>query len=165
MQSHAYKLARGYWLVAVLVLLFGGSKAQAQEIEGTWRLVMRKLPDGTIQKPPEAQGAATWHSGLRDLVLFGRTAEGKPWSASLISRYKLSPTEYTETLLESVVDDGSGKLPVYEFSKETKAVPITRDGQRIAFKPPFEPVSFGFEANKFTATMERDFVDYWERVH
>jgi hypothetical protein len=59
----------GWWLVAVLVLLSSGI-AQAQEIEGTWRLVMRKLPDGKTQVPPAIQGAYTVHNGLQNLNVF-----------------------------------------------------------------------------------------------
>jgi hypothetical protein len=79
-------------------------------------------------------------------------------------------TEYTETLLVFALDDGSGKPAIYNLMGGTKTVPITRDGLRIAFKPPFDPPSFVFEGDKFTATLARavgplpPFVDYWERV-
>src|ERR1700758_5583820 len=107
MQSRTCKPARGYWLVALLLLIFCGV-AQAQELEGTWKLVMRKLPDGTTQVPPAVQGAGTWYNGLRSLVVFWHTPEGKPALASVISTYKLSDTEYTETQSLLAVDDGSG---------------------------------------------------------
>ncbi len=45
----------GFWLVLVLLLPFCGV-AQAQELEGSWKLIMRKLPDGTTQLPPAVQG-------------------------------------------------------------------------------------------------------------
>jgi hypothetical protein len=169
MQSRTCKSPRGYWLVALLLSIFCGV-AQAQELEGTWKLVMRKLPDGTTQVPPAVQGAATWRSGLRSLVVFWHTAEGKPFLVSYICTYKLSGTEYTETPLLQAWDDGSGKPPTYNPTGGTKTVPITRDGPRIAFNPPFDPPSFVFEGDKFTATLEKamgpltPFVDYWERV-
>jgi hypothetical protein len=37
---------------AIALLLLGCGIAQAQELEGSWRLAMRKLPDGTTQVPP-----------------------------------------------------------------------------------------------------------------
>jgi hypothetical protein len=162
MKSRTYMAGRAIGLF-LLSLMFCGI-AQAQEIEGTWKLVMRKLSDGTTQTPPTAQGAATWHNGLRTLVVYGHTPEGKPWCLSLISSYKISGTEWTETRLLSVNDDPGGKGPVYNQTTETKTTPVTRDGPRIAFKPAFEPVSYAFEGDKWTATLEGVFVDYWERV-
>lgn len=163
MTSHRTKPRALFWFAAALLLLFCGA-AQAQEIEGTWKLVLRKLPDGTTQVPPTAQGAATFHDGLCNLVVFGHTPEGKPWSFVLISNYKLAGSEWTETLLAHLFDDGTGKLPVYNFTPDTKTAPVTRDGQRIAFKSPFAPPSYVFEGDKWTATLEGVLVDYWERV-
>jgi hypothetical protein len=163
MLSRTYQLARGYWLVAVLVLLSCGI-AQAQETEGTWKLVMRKLPDGTTLVPPAVQGATTRENGQWSRVVFWHTPEGKPASFSAISNYKLSETEYTETLLFSVLDDGSGKAPAYNLTPKTQSVPVTREGRRIAYKLPFDPPSVVIEGDKFTATAEGRFVDYWERV-
>lgn len=156
------KPVRTCLLVAVLLLLTFGL-AQAQEIEGTWKLVMRKLHDGTAQTPPAVQGAATWHNGLRSLIVDGYLPEGKLWCLSLISSYKISGTEWTETLLLSAVDDGSGK-PAYGLTGGSKTSPVTHEGSRISFKPGFEPVTYAFEGDKWTATLEGAFVDYWERV-
>ena len=156
------KPVRSCLLVAVLSLLTFGT-AQAQEIEGTWKLVMRKLQDGTTQTPPAVQGAATWHSGLRSLIVDGYFPDGKLWCLSLISSYKISATEWTETLLLSADDDGSGK-PVYGLTGGSKTSPVTHEGSRISFKPGFEPVTYAFEGDKWTATLEGAFVDYWERV-
>ena len=122
MQSRTGRPRLAVLLASFLLLLFCGV-AQAQQFEGTWKLVMRKLPDGATQTPPAVQGAATLHNGLRNLVVEGRTPEGKPWSFSLISNYKLSGTEWTETLLFSVLDDGSGKAPTYNLAGDTKTAP------------------------------------------
>ena len=85
------------------------------------------------------------------------------WRLSLISSYKISATEWTETLLLSAVDDGSGK-PAYGLTGGSKTSPVTHEGSRISFKPGFEPVTYAFEGDKWTATLEGAFVDYWERV-
>jgi hypothetical protein len=45
MTSRNLRLRRSFWF-AIALLLMGCGIAQAQELEGTWRLVMRKLPDG-----------------------------------------------------------------------------------------------------------------------
>jgi hypothetical protein len=153
----------GWWLVAVLVLLSSGI-AQAQEIEGTWRLVMRKLPDGKTQVPPAIQGAYTVHNGLQNLNVFWRTPEGKPASYSRISTYKMSATEYTETLLFTAMNDGSDKPPTYNLTGSTESTPVAREGGRLAFKLPFDEPSLVFEGDKSTATAGGEFVDYWERV-
>ena len=163
MRSRMHKLTRGYWLVAVLVLLFCGV-AQARDIEGAWRLVMRKLPDGTTLVPPAIHGSATTHAGVSSRIVFWHTPDGKPAFVSAISNVKMSETEYTEKLLFMVFDDGSGKPPVYNLAGDTKTSPITHDGQRITYKLPFDPPSVTIDGDKSTATAEGAFVDYWERV-
>ena len=163
MQWRPYKPVRACWLVAVLVLLSCGL-AQAQEFEGAWKLTMRKLPDGTTLMPPAVQGAIIVQAGLLTRIVFWHTPEGKPASFSGVSTYKMSPAEYTETLLFSAFDDGSGKAPVYNQTPQIKSTPVTREGGRIAFKLPFDPPSVVIEGDKWTATAEGRFVDYFERT-
>jgi hypothetical protein len=163
MQWRPYKPVRACWLVAVLVLLSCGL-AQAQEVEGAWKLTMRKLPDGTTLTPPAVQGAVVLQGGILTRVIFWHTPEGKQASVSRVSTYKMSPAEYTETFLFSALDDGSGKAPVYNQTPETKSTPVTREGGRIAFKLPFDPPSVVIEGDKWTATAEGRFVDYFERA-
>ena len=150
------------WL-AVLVLL-SCSLAQAQEFEGVWKLTARKLPNGTTLTPPAVQGAIMCQSGVWTRVVFWHTPEGKPASFSAVSTYKFAPAEYTETLLFSASDDGSGKPPAYSQTAQTKSTPVTREGGRLAFKLPFDRPSVAIEGDKMTATGENVFVDYWERV-
>jgi hypothetical protein len=157
------------WFVAALVVLSCGL-AQAQEFEGVWKLTARKLPSGTTLTPPAVQGAIMCQSGVWTRVVFSHTPEGKPASFSAVSTYKFSPTEYTETLLFSVLDDGSGKPPTYSQTPETKSTPVKREGGQLAFKLPFDPPSVVIEGDKMTATAESPrgggpgFIDYWERV-
>jgi hypothetical protein len=164
MTSRNLRLGRSFWF-AVALLLMGCGIAQAQELESTWKLAMRKLPDGTTMVPPAVQGAITWHNGLLQRIVFWHTPEGKLTSFSGVSTYKISGTDYSETLLFSVLDDGSGKAPAYNLTTETKSASVTREGGRIAFKLPFDPPSVVIEDMKMTATAEGQFVDYWERVH
>ena len=151
------------WLVAALVLI-SYSFAQAQEFEGAWKLTARKLPNGTTLTPPAVQGAIMCQSGVWTRIVFWHTPQGKPASFSATSTYKLAPAEYSETLLFSASDDGSGKPPTYSETAQTKGTPVTREGGRLAFKLPFDPVSVVFEGDKMTATAENQFIDYWERV-
>jgi hypothetical protein len=153
-------------LFASFVLLGICGAAQAQELEGTWKLVMRKLPDGTKLAPPAVLGLYTVHDGLQTVNVFWRTPEGNPVSYARISTYKLSDTEYAETLLFSAFDEGNGKPPTYNLKGDTEKTSVTRDGSRIAFQLPFGEPSVVFEGDKFTATLQGpNVVDYWERVH
>jgi hypothetical protein len=163
MQWHPQKLVRTCWSVAALILLSCGL-AQAQEFEGAWKLTMRKLPNGTTLTPPAVQGAIMCQAGLWTRVVFWHTPEGKPASFSAVSTYKFSPTEYTETLLFSASDAGSGKPPAYSQTPQTKNTPVTRESGRMAFKLPFDPPSVVIEGDKMTATAESRFIDYWEPV-
>jgi hypothetical protein len=163
MRSRSRKPGRAISFVSVLLLLFCGL-AQGQELEGTWKLVMRKLPDGTTQAPPAVLGAYTAQNGLQNLNVFWHTPEGKPASFSKIATYKMAGTDFTETLLFTAMNDGSGKPTAYNLTGATESTPVAREGGRLAFKLPFDEPSVVFEGDKFTATLEGAFVDYWERV-
>jgi hypothetical protein len=164
MASRSLRLGHSIWF-AIALLLMGYGIAQAQELEGAWKLAMRKLPDGTTMVPPAVQGALAWQNGQLQRNVLWHTPEGKPASFSGVSTYKTSGTDYSETLLFSVLDDGSGKAPAYTLTAETRSAAVTREGGRVAFKLPFDPPSVVIEDKKMTATAEGQFVDYWERVH
>ncbi len=151
-------------LLASFLLLPCCGPAHAQEMDGTWKLVMRKLPDGTTQVPPAVLGAYTVHNGLQNLNVFWHTPEGKPASFSRISAYKMSATDYTETLLFTAMNDGSGKPTTYNLTGASESTPVAREDGRLAFTLPFGEPSVVFEGDKLTATLEGQFVDYWERV-
>jgi len=61
-------------------------------------------------------------------------------------------------------DQPGGKDIVYDLSEKTQSAPVKMAGGRIAFKPPFDPPALVFEGNKMTATLEKEFVDVWEKV-
>ena len=151
-------------LVGLMVSLSFATFALADGIEGTWRLIKRDLPDGTVQTPPTVVGLSTTTNGLRHLNVFWKTPDGKPASIGVISKVKLTANEYTETLIAFTLDDGSGNPAVYNFSRETKTAAVMREGGRISYKLPFDPPSVVYEGDKLTATAEGAFVDYWERV-
>ena len=162
MQWRPGKLLWTGWLAALIMLCC--SLAQAQEFEGVWKLTTRKLPNEATLTPPAVEGAIMCQSGVWTRVVFWHTPEGKPASFSAVSTYKLAPAEYTETLLFSASDDGSGKPTAYSQTPQTKSTAVTREGGRLAFKLPFDPPSVAIEGDKMTATAENLFVDYWERV-
>jgi hypothetical protein len=150
-------------LVIGLILL-SATLAFADGIEGTWRLIKRELPDGTVQTPPTVVGLSTSTNGLRHLNVFWHTPDGKPASIGVISKIKVTATEYTETLIAFTLDDGSGQPAIYNFSGETRTAPVTTEDRRISFKLPFDPPAVVYEGDKLTATLEGAFVDYWERL-
>jgi hypothetical protein len=136
----------------------------APSIEGTYRLVSRRTPDGTMLRPPEVMGLFTYTKTHRNFNILQRDAAGTFRSFSVVSTYTLTAMEYTETLLFSVrTDQTGGKDPVYDVSGQAGRAPVTVEGGRIQFKPPFDPPSFVFEGNTLTATLDGR-VDVWEKV-
>jgi hypothetical protein len=139
--------------------------AQGSEIEGTWRLVMRELPDGKKIKPPEVLGLASLANGNRNLNVVWRTPDGKIASVSVISTYKVTGSEYSETMLYSrLVDPSNPQGMLLNVSGETKTVPLKKEGGKIQYKLPFDPPMVVVDGDKITATAEGAFTDYWERV-
>jgi hypothetical protein len=149
-----------------MVLLFAlSASAQAPSIEGTYQLLSRKLPDGTMLRPPGIMGLFTYTKTHRNFNIVRKDATGKFASRSMVSTYKLTATEYSETLLFSIVNNQiGGKDIVYDLSGQTRSAPVTVEGGRIQIKLPFESVSVVFEGNKITATTAEGNVDVWEKV-
>jgi hypothetical protein len=148
------------------VLLFAlPAAAQTPSIEGTYQLTSRKLPDGTMLKPPDIMGLYTFTKTHINFNIVRKDATGKFASFSHVSTYKLTATEYSETRLFSIrTDQIGGKDIVYDHSGKTQSAPVKMEGGRIQFKHPFEPPSLVFEGNKITATAEGSFVDVWEKA-
>jgi hypothetical protein len=152
-------------LVAIVVLFVSAAAAQAPSIEGTYQLVSRTLPNGTVLKPPDIMGLLTYTKTHRNFNIVIKDATGKFYSYSLVSTYKLTPTEFSETRLFSILNDQpGGKDIVYDLSGKTQSVPVTMEGGRLQFKPPFDPPALVFEGNKMTATLDGGFADVWEKV-
>ena len=148
-------------LIVSLTLL---TCAYADNPDGTYRLVMRKLSDGTVLTPPAVEGMGTFKNGIYQLSLFWRTPDGKPASLSRISKWEWSETEVAATPLALMFDDGSGKPPAYEVGGETRRMPVTRLGTRVSHQHPLDPVFMVWDGDKETATIEGVLVDTWERV-
>ena len=151
-------------LVGMVLLFALSASAQAPSIEGTYQLISRKLPDGTMLRPPDVMGLWTYTKSHYNFNIVRKDATGKFASRSSVSTYKLTATEYSETLLFSIVNNQiGGKDIVYDLSGQTRSAPVTVEGGRIQFKLPFAPPSVVFEGNKITATFEGS-VDVWEKV-
>jgi hypothetical protein len=151
-------------LVGIVLFFAIAASAQTPSIEGTYQLISRQLPDGTMRKPPNIMGLFTYTKSHRNFNIVLKDATGKFYSFSLVSTYTLTATEYSETILFSILNDQiGGKDIVYELSGKTQSVPVKIEGGRIQFKPPFDPPLLVFEGNKITATAEGRFVDVWEK--
>ena len=145
----------------------GQQQATSQEpsIEGTYKLVSRELPDGTMQGPPDVMGLLTYTKSYRNFNILVRDADGKFLSFSLVSTYKLTASEYSETAIYSITNDEIGGQEInYDLSGSSQSVPVTMEGGRIEIDLPFDPVILVIEGSKVTATAEGMFVDTWEKV-
>jgi len=151
-------------LAGLVISLSLYALAHADNPEGTYRLKMRKLTDGTVLTPPAVEGMSTFKNGVYQLIVFWHTPDGKPASLASLSKWEWSEKELAAKPIFAVFDDGSGKLPVYAEGGATKRVPVTRQGGRVSHPHPIDPVFMVWEGDTETATLEGVFTDYWERV-
>jgi hypothetical protein len=164
-RHHRYRFS---WLVAsvVFVGIFSASQGAAQDfgIDGTYRLAKRQIVGGPTLTPPAVMGLSTYSKGARNINVLWHTPDGKLASVSTAATYKLTTTEYIETLLFNRFDDpSSGQPAVYSVGGPTTTQPVKRDGRKIQFTPPATP-TLVFDGDSFTATLEGIFVDYWEKI-
>ena len=142
----------------------------APNIEGTYQLVRRDLPDGTVQLPPVLKGMLTYTKEFRNFSVVWSDEEGRFYSECYAARYTLTDAEYTETSEYLIVDDQiGGKEISYDLSNVTAKSPVTVDGGRISFALPesFEralSIVVEFDGDTLKATGKDLFVDYWEKV-
>ncbi len=156
-------------LSIIMILVFSfttiAQEKQMQEaptIEGTYKLVKRVLSDGTTAT--DAMGLLTYTKTHRNFNVIWKNKDGKFFSYSLVSTYKLTPTEYSETKIFSIMNDQiGGKEIQYDLSAPSETVPVTMEDGKIMFELPFDPVSVTLDGNKVIAK-NPDFTDYWEKV-
>jgi hypothetical protein len=140
------------------------SIAKIPSITGTYKFISRTLPDGTIIKPPMANGIQTFTKNERNFNVMWTDKDGKHFSYSVYSTYKLTDKDYTESIIFGIMNDEiSGKGLTY-ITDQTKTVPVTFDGENLSFKLPFDPPAVTFKDNKMIATAEEMFTDYWEKI-
>lgn len=131
-------------------------------IEGTYKLVKRVLADGSTAK--DVMGMATYTKTTRNFNVLWKNSEGKFFSYSLVSTYKLTAKEYSETIVFSIMNDQiGGKEIKYDLSGPSQTVPVTTEDGKMTFKLPFDPVTVTLTGNTFIAK-NPDFTDYWEKV-
>jgi len=135
-------------------------------IDGTYQLVSRvQLADSTTVMPPDVVGMATYQKEYRQTVIAWRDANGLVFASSVIAKYFLTDTSYTETIIYSATHDEIHSQPVkYNFEERSLSVPLKKVGAKISFMLPFGPASLVFEKDKLTSTVEGVSVDSWERI-
>ena len=80
----------------------------APNIEGTYQLVRRELPDGTVQFPPAMKGMITYTKEFRNFSVVWKDDQGRFYSECYVARYTLTDQEYAETSEYLIVDDQIG---------------------------------------------------------
>ncbi len=142
----------------------------APSIEGTYQLVRRELPDGTVQHPPAVKGLLTYTKEFRNFSVVWKNEKGKHYSESYVARYTLSDKQYSETQEYLIVDDQIGGKGIrYDLSNNAASSPVSLEGGRIQFAlpQPFEKalsVTLEFDGRQVKATGKDLFIDYWEKV-
>lgn len=146
------------------------NRSQLSNVQGTYRLVHRELPDGKVQRPPEVLGIFAYTKTHRYSTVVWKDASGKVYSETYLAEYKLTESEYSETMVYLTVDDQiSGKATQHEFSGPSASSPVEVKGNIVKIIPPqsFEKafsLTFEFEKDTLKATAPGLFVDYWEKV-
>jgi hypothetical protein len=136
------------------------------ELEGSYKLVYRELPDGTKQSQPDVMGLMTYTKEFRNFNVYWKDAEGKSFSISYVASYKLTDEEYSEKSIYYMENDEiNGNKLRYDFSglSGTSTVSV-RDGRMEFCLPLHDEPCVVFEGDKFTASKPSVFVDYWEKV-
>ncbi len=142
----------------------------ASSIEGSYQLVRRELPDGTVQFPPDLKGMLTYTREFRNFSVVWKDDEGRFYSECYVARYVLSDQEYTETSEYLIVNDQiGGKGISYDLSNAIARSPVTYDDGRICFAAPhpFEKalsITLEFDGAQLKASGKDLFMDYWEKV-
>lgn len=112
--------------------------------------------------PPAINAIITFTAEFRNFSFMEMSPEGVPITINAMSRYTLSDTEYTEELIFRVVTNGEEAM--YEGPGATGTSPVTMDGDEITWMMPLNEPAISFSGDTFTATLEGEFVDHWERV-
>lgn len=142
----------------------------APTIEGSYQLVRRELPDGTVVQPPAVKGMITYTKKFRNFSVLWKDENGKFYSECYVARYTLTDRDYTETSAYLIVhDEIGGKGIHYDLSPKTAKTEVSHEDGRISFDlpQPFErelAIRAEFEGNTLKATGKDLFIDYWERV-
>ena len=152
-------------VVAVVFMLANTAAAEKISLEGTYRLVSRQLPDGTIKSSPDVLGLLSFTKTHRNLQVVWKGANGILCSYSLASTYSFTPAKYTEKVLFTSLNDyTTGQKIAFDLVKRNQTVQIISAAEIDAAKTPFEPPTMVIDGNRIITTAEGMFIDEWERI-
>jgi len=77
----------------------------ALNIEWTYQLICRELPDGTVQLPPIVKGMFTYTKESRNFSVECQDNHDQFYSECYVARYTLTDKEYSETAEYLIADD------------------------------------------------------------
>jgi len=139
---------------------------EMKKLEGTYRLEWRRLPDGSVVKPPMVSGFLSFSKKYRNFNVMWRDDKGEIVSISSASEYDMDEKGYKETNIYYMMNDPSkGAGPEYDLShKSGKAKVVTSKGH-IEFKFPLhdEPDAV-IDGDELVATRKGEFEDHWKKV-
>lgn len=168
--SPSQRILLSLGLMVLVVAAIGAVTTESQStqpnIEGTYRLVKRDLPNGGSQQAPAVIGLMTFTRECRNFNIYWNGEGGKRFSISAISKYSLDADTYRETNVYYLVNDEiGGKGLSYDLASDSRSSPVTRSQAGIEFQLPLhgEP-KLVFTDKGFTASREGEFVDHWERI-
>ncbi|NIO22082.1 MAG: hypothetical protein GTN76_15470 [Candidatus Aenigmarchaeota archaeon] len=160
--------------VAILIAMFvvfsrvgnAGDMGSTPGIEGTYKLVLRELPDGKQLRHPDVVGYMTYTKKYRNFNIYWKNTQGKAFSISYVASYDLNDKEYSEKSIYYLENNEIDGKPIkYDLTGPTGSSPVTRKDGRVEFQLPLYGEPFGaFEGTKFTASRKGAFVDHWEKV-
>ena len=131
-----------------------------------YRPFPQKSPDPALTDGcPGHNRPADFHQNSPELQRRLETADGKKSSLSIVSTYKLTDKDYSEIQLYVLQNDElTGKGLTYDFSGQSRTVPISMQGGSIKIKMPFDPATVTFSGNKIIGVADAMFTDDWEKI-
>lgn len=138
---------------------------QAASIDGTYELVRRVLPNGTVLRPPDVMALYTLSRGRFSLNLFFKNPDGTLASESSIGRYSFDRERYCEWISYTTrnnLDQPGVTNTAPALAQHCAAVAVRR--RRYEFSPPGEGVAMRVGHEGFEAKIEGGGTDYWTKV-
>ncbi len=155
-------------LIAALAAVAWAAAGTAKHvgIEGTYKFASRVKSSAPDKPVPGVVGMQTFTKEYRNFNVSWKDASGKTFSYSVISKYTLTDSTYTETKLYSIMDDEIGGTGVKcDYDPKSETTKVTMENGKVTFKLPFDPVTITFDGRKATAVADdKSFTDQWTKV-
>lgn len=162
-----------YWTVLTCILIAAVGSVYSEDtpksapsIDGTYRLVSRfQVADSSTVTAPDIFGIATFEEGYRSTIISWRDQNGLVFASSIIAKFTLTDSAYSETILFGTTHNEIGAQPVkYNFEGQSGSSPLKKDGDKLTFKLPLGAPVLTFDGDKLTSTVDKVSIDTWERV-